>query len=278
MASQPEQPAPVPTPPVEPPAAKPTRNTTPHAVAFVSYPKLLFVWPVILAGLVFWPFAAPVHDPQPAPAQIAPTDTAPSPAAATRLEWLGWIYIWIVVIVVLTFGVDVDRNMALFWLVFVALMWVGGAYLQHVRNFTFFGDIYRWFGRLDVIYDRNFGLALSVILLVPYVLMLGWGYLNDRWRITHNEFEHFAFGKMDDSLGRGAKTVRTTYPDVFELLLGLAGTLIVYSASGTKELRRIPHVMFLPLVRKRLNKILEATAVTATLTEEEEEAEEETSA
>jgi len=38
---------------------------------------------------------------------------------------------------------------------------------------------------------------------------------------------------MNDSLGRGAKTIRSDFPDVFELLLGLAGTLIVYNASGT---------------------------------------------
>ena len=278
MASQPEQPAPPHPAPPQPPAVKPARNPTLHAVTFVSYPKLLFVWPVILAGFLFWPIAAPAPDVPAAAAQVAPAGPAPVPTAATRLEWLGWIYLWIVVIVVLTFGIDVDRNMALFWLVLAALVWVGGAYLQHVRNFTFLGDIYRWFGRLDVEYDRSLGLALSIILLVPYVLMLAWGHINDRWRITHNEFEHFSFGKMDDSLGRGAKTVRTTYPDVFELLLGLAGTLIVYSATGTKELRRIPHVMFLPFVRKRLNKILETTAVTAALLEEEEEGEEESPA
>ncbi len=275
MASQPEQPAPTPTSPAEAPPAKPTRHATPHAVAFVSYPKLLFIWPVILAGLLFWPLSPPAHATAAATSPAVVTDGERVAAAEARLEWIGWIYIWIVVVVVLTFGVDIDRNMALFWLVLVALMWVGGAYLQNVRNFTFFGDIYRWFGRLDVQYERGFGLALSIILLVPYVVMLGWGHINDRWRITHNEFEHYSVGKMDDSLGRGAKTVRTMYPDVFELLLGLAGTLIVFSASGTKELRRIPHVMFLPLVRKRLNKILEATAVSATLTEEEEEGEDE---
>jgi fatty acid desaturase len=101
--------------------------------------------------------------------------------------------------------------------------------------------------------------------------MLAWARINDKWRITHNEFEHYSFGKMDDSLGRGAKTIRTSFPDVFELVLGLAGTLIVYNATGTKELRRVPHVMLLPFVRRRLNRILERTAITAAAMEEEEE-------
>ena len=88
------------------------------------------------------------------------------------------------------------------------------------------------------------------------------------------EFEHHAFGKMDDSLGRGAKTIRTSYPDMLELILGLAGTLVVYSANGTKELRRIPHVIGLPMVRKRLNTILESTAITIDHFEDEEEEDE----
>jgi len=95
--------------------------------------------------------------------------------------------------------------------------------------------------------------------------------INDRWRITHNEFEHYSFGRTDESLGRGAKTIRTTFPDVLEFLLGLAGTLIVYNASGTRELRRIPHVMFLPLVRRRLNQVLESTQVTPSGAADEED-------
>ncbi len=140
-----------------------------------------------------------------------------------------------------------------------------------MKHFTLFGNIYNWFASLDVQYNRSLGFALSIILLVPYVLMLGWARLNDRWRITHNEFEHRAWGKSDDSLGRGAKTIRASYPDVFELLLGLAGTLTVYNANGTQELRRIPHVMFLPVVRKRLGRILETTSITVGQVEDEEE-------
>lgn len=269
-----------------------------HEVRFVTYPKLLFIWPLILAGLVFYPFGKP-HHPKSAvvaaydvamaaePAEAAPADeataSAPADAAPTkpadpfvarRLEVLGWIYVWVAALVLLTLGVNVDRNQAAFWLIFVGLIWVLGLWLQDSKGFTFFGDVYRWFAGLNVQYDRNLGLALSILMLLPYLLMIGWAYINNRWRITHNEFEHYSFGKMDDSLGRGAKSIRTAFPDVFELLLGLAGTLIVYNATGTKELRRIPHVMFLPFVRQRLNLILERTAITAAQMEEEEDDEE----
>lgn len=273
-----------------------------HEVAFVSYPKLLFIWPLILGGFVFYPFGGPHH---PISATVAAYEAAQvaesaeveaaeegtgdaeagdagkvaaapppkrvDPFVAGRLEVLGWIYIWIAVLVLLTISVDVGRNQAVFWVVLLLLVWVGGRYLADVQNFTLFGDVYRWFANLHVQYDRSFALALSIIMLVPYVVMLIYARLNDKWRITHNEFEHYSLGKMDDSLGRGAKTIRTAFPDVFELLLGLAGTLIVYNATGTKELRRIPHIMFLPFIRKRLNLILERTAITAAQMEEEED-------
>ncbi len=265
-----------------------------HQVLFTTYPKLLFTWPVIVAGILFFPLAYAL-EPADQPAEEAAATTAEAPPDAadaeealssagaeeqiTSREWwlgfLGWIYIWILILVILTLGVDIDRNQVAFWVIFVVAVWILGQWLQDVRGFTFFGDIYNWFESLRVQYDRSLGLALSVLLLVPFVVMLGWARINNRWRITHNEFEHYSFGKMDDSLGRGAKTIRTSFPDVFELLLGLAGTLIVYNATGTKELRRIPHVMFLPLVRKRLNLILERTAITTAQIEDSDEEDDE---
>ena len=57
--------------------------------------------------------------------------------------------------------------------------------------------------------------------------------------------------------------MRSTCPDLLELLLFGAGTLIIYSTTGRMELRRIHHVPFLPLLRRRIDRILEATRVTA---------------
>lgn len=219
-----------------------------HEVSFTSYPKLLFIWPVIVFGILFY-FLAPAMDP----------------------EALGWMYIAVLALVFLTLGVDVERNYAIFWLVLLAMMFFLGMWLKEWKQITIFGDIARMLDKLDVKYDRALGLAVSIVLAIPFSVMLGWSRLNDRWRITHNEFEHYALGRMDDSLGRGAKTIRTSYPDVLELVLGLAGTLTVYDARGKEPLRKIEHVMFLPFVRAKLNKILEQTAVTSTTSGEEEE-------
>lgn len=212
-----------------------------HSVSFVAYPKLLFIWPLILVGFVFW--------------------FIPDPAGSS--EALGWAYITVALIVVLTLGVDIDRNQAIFWFVLIGLFWFIGLWLRDAQNIPVLSWIVNAARSFGVKYDRGLGLGLSVVLVIPYTLMLLFAWINDRWRITHNEFEHYSFGRRDDSLGRGAKTIRSEYPDVLEMLLGAAGTLIVYNASGQQELRRIPHVLFLPWVRKRLNRVLETMAVSA---------------
>jgi len=232
------------------------------AVNFYSYPKLLFAWPLIAIGVIFWFIGG-------------------SDASAYTREVLGWIYILTALLVVLTIGVDIERNYAFVWLVIGLLFFFLGRWLADAKGITVFGDVYRFFDQREVRYDRGFGLSISVLLAVPYLVMLLWARIQHRWRITYNEFEHYSWGRADDSLARGAKRVRSSYPDLLELLLAGAGTLVVYSATGRSELRRIPHVPLLPLLRWRINKILETTQVTTAddsyqrSIEEEEAAQEE---
>jgi hypothetical protein len=233
------------------------------AVNFYSYSKLLFAWPLIAIGVLFWFIAG--DDP-----------------SAYMSEVLGWIYIFAVLIVILTIGVDIERNYAFVWLVIFAMFFFLGRWLQDAQQITVFGNIYEFFNSREVRYDRGLGLSLAVLLAVPYAVMLLWARIQHKWRITYNEFEHYSWGRADDSLARGAKRVRSSYPDLLELLLAGAGTLVVYSATGRSELRRIRHVPLLPLLRWRINKILETTQVTTTSDqayqrsiEEEEAAQEE---
>lgn len=229
-------------------------GNTIHEVRFTAYPKLLYIWPIILAGFLLYPLAGAAAD------------------GSTFEAVLGWVYIMIIAFVILTLGVDVDRNSAIFLVVLTVAVWLGAFVLENFKDVPILSWVHDFFvEQLNVKYDRGFGMALSVILLIPFTMMVIVARFNDRWRITHNEFEHYSFGKMDDSLGRGAKSIRASYPDVFELVLGMAGTLVVYNATGTQELRRINNVLFLPLVRKKLNKILETTSVTAAMIEEDDD-------
>ncbi|MEM6855462.1 MAG: hypothetical protein AAF593_13735 [Planctomycetota bacterium] len=227
----------------KPKPAKPKKVKPPITqVVFHTYPKLLFIWPLIAAGFLLYPTVA---------------------WWGMDAEVIGWIYLITIVIVVLTIGIDLERDHAVFWLVvFLALFFLGKWLAELSDTFTGIGDLYRILANRDVQYDPSFGLCLSLLLIPPYVTMWVYARLQHRWRITHNEFEHYSWGRADDSLARGAKRVRSTFPDLLELLLCGAGTLVVYSATGRTELRRIPHVPMIFLVRRRINKLLETTSVT----------------
>ena len=225
-----------------------------HEVVFYTYPKFLFCWPLILLGAVLF--------------LVARADWA-SP------EVLAWVYGVALIIVLVTLGFDVDRNYTIFWLVLIGGIWMLIMWLGDVKGVTVFRSIYRFFADLDPVYSPTLGLMVSIVLAVLYAIMWLHARVNSKWRITHNEFEHYQFGRMDDSLARGAKRVSTSYPDFFELVVALAGDLVIYDSVGRRELRRIQHVPMLPLVRRRINELLESTQVTAGEVEDEAEEQEE---
>ncbi len=224
-----------------------------HEVVFHTYPKLVFCWPLIAIGFLLWPLAAIDADP----------------------EILAWIWCCTLILVVLTIGVDINRNYAVFWTIVLIAFWLLVLWLDAI-GIGFFKYIHKFFADMDPQYSGSLGLLVSIPLLIAYIIMWVWTRINCRWRITHNEFEHYQFGRMDDSIARGAKRLRSSYPDFFELLILMAGDLIIYDAVGKKELRRIQHVPLLPLVKKKLNRLLEMTAVTADVLEDEQNGEIET--
>ncbi len=210
-------------------------------VVFYTYPKLIFAWLLILVGFLF-----AVLD----YFQLVPPNA------------LGWMYAFVVFFTVLTMGVDLGRNVTVFWTAIAGCLILGILYLRDVRGVVVFSKIYSWLKLLDMNHNSHIGLMVSIGLAIPFLLMLISTRLNSKWRVTRNEFEHHSFGRVDDSLGRGAKCVRSSYPDWLELFLCLAGDLKIFDASGTRLLRTIPHVPMLPFVRKKIDRLMESMMVT----------------
>ncbi len=209
-------------------------------VSWTAHPKSIFLWPLVLAGYLFW-FPA-------------------------NWGWnaggLGWAYILIAFFVILAVAVDLSRNYAIFAGVALALIIVGGWWLRDVKGITVLGDIYRAFARLNVRYDPPLGLALSILLSIVVVVGLAWAWGNNRYTMTHNEIVHHVFGRGDMSIGRGARVFRTNYPDVFERILCFAGTISIYDNTGRAQILRTEHVPFLSRKAKKMDKILETLQVT----------------
>ena len=225
-----------------------TRKDNRRRVVVHAYPPIIFVWPLILLGFLFVPLAHWGADP----------------------EVLAWIYICFLVAVVTTLGIDMNRNIIIFWLVVIALIWISIRYLVDAKHVTFFHDIAVWIVSLNPTWSPDFGLASSSLLLVLYVINLIKARLNDRWIFENNSIEHWSFGKNDDSIGRGAKVVSTTYPDILEMILLIAGTITVYNAQRNRTLVVIKGVPFLPFRTKKINQILEEVRVEDNADEEQE--------
>ena len=221
---------------------------SPQLVILRSYWKFVFTWPIIVLGYLFfffdkWGWASP--------------------------EALFWVWGILLIIVLVTIGVDLGRNMTVFWIVLITLFWVSIMYLKQVLGWTVFTSIHHYITSLGDKYPAKGALFISIVLTVIYLVMLVWVRLNQTWKFTNNEFEHFQFGRSDDSLSRGTKKVKVIYNDFFEFLLCLSGTIIISNSTGSRDLRVIENVPLAPLHWRKINRMLESTAVTATTEDDE---------
>ncbi|HNR35424.1 MAG TPA: hypothetical protein PKO36_09610 [Candidatus Hydrogenedentes bacterium] len=213
-----------------------------------SYPALVYVWPIILLGYLFW--------------------------ITDRFGWLSpkteaWIYVIVFVIVVLTMGVDVSRNMAVFWIAVIAAVWFFVLWLRGAKGFFLFDHIGHFFTHLQPGYSRDLGFLISLFLSVVYLIMIAAAHLNDKWVFSQNEIVHYAAFRGTTSLGRGAKGVSASYKDAFELALLFAGDIEVKSAQGNRVMARMKNVPFLWFRMRKIDRILESYAVTPGIGDEE---------
>ncbi len=235
----PETPAPAAAAPVSHPASRPVRAAS--ELRFGSYPLFTLFWPLLVAGEIC--------------------------ALVLRFkpEWdenVGWVYITVMLTCFIAVGFDVRRNLAIGWLLFIALCWVGGLYLSEARHIPVLSQMRRFLASLDARVTPGFLHATSLFVGLGLAGTLVNVFMNHRWRITHNELHSFRRGEGEDAITRGAKRISVEFPDVFELLLLGAGHVVVRDSKGKEEIKRIPRVPFLFFREQQLDAITEAWAVT----------------
>ncbi len=217
-------------------------------IVIYSYPPLIYIWPVIVLGFLFW-FTDKV-------AGMSPTVEA-------------WIYVITLVVVLLTMGIDVNRNMAVFWMVVIAALSFCVLWLREAKGLVVFDQIGHFFARLEPKYSPELGMITSIFLTVVYAIVVVSARINDKWVFTQNEIEHYAMFRGSSSLGRGAKGVSANYRDFFEMMVLLAGDVEVRTAQGNRVLARMKNVPFLTLKMRKIDRILASYAVTPGAADEE---------
>jgi hypothetical protein len=100
------------------------------------------------------------------------------------------------------------------------------------------------------------------MLSISYTIMLVHTRLNDRWRVTHNAFEHITMGSTDFRVQRAGHHTNCVLGDYLEALLGFgAGTLEIINMRG-EVVRRISNIPRLFWLAADINRIIERVAVT----------------
>ncbi|MEI6604395.1 MAG: hypothetical protein WCP35_03725 [Verrucomicrobiota bacterium] len=235
-----------PRPAAGPPAKATTgnRRPVPSQIVFYSYPKFLYTWPVIFLAVLL-------------------------PLLGINPQVEGWIFVISLLTVLMAMGFDLSRNLTISWGAAILASIFCLLWLKDAKHVVVFGQIGQHLSSKVPLISHDwlnlFGLFGGILYFIMFIDVR----INQRWRISHNEIEHFAMLSKDDSLGRGAKRFITSYPDFLELLLCGAGTIQIYSAQGGIQLRSIPNVPWLFFRSARISQILESTEVSASSGEED---------
>jgi hypothetical protein len=221
-------------------SAKNRPRKIPSEINFYSYPKLIFTWPLIVTAPLFtWLVQLGVYD-----------------------EPLGWVYLVVLALVLLTLSIDIERNHVFMLVLAGVALFFAGAWLADAKGIPVYGAVYRWLEDLDLGFYPTFANLLAVFLAVMHGLMFVGVRFNNKWRITHNEIEHRAWGRREKAYPRIGKTFRTTYPDWMEAALCLSGSLLISDSRGDHVVEQIDNIPFLPFLARKLDRILETWSVT----------------
>ena len=202
-------------------------------VYVASFPKIVFMWPTILALLVC------------AVVQMC--------IEAEISKALGWIFICVFSINWLIIAQDFPRLkfviLLLVLIVLALLLWV-----VDLKSVTLLEDIQEFLKGLNPgLTDHTY-----IIMFVILTLLFFWGMtapLVDHWRFENNEFVHFIrpFGR-DQSIPRLGHSVTLEVTDVFEFILCGAATIVIRRENDV--VARIENVPFAMRKMKAIDKII----------------------
>jgi hypothetical protein len=204
-----------------------------------AHSKALFVWPLVplafLTALLGEVFGA-------------------------HAEATSWLFFIGLALILTALVYDVGRASALIitlllLVLALALLWLGAS-----LNAPLFGALYGWLDGLDIQVNQGFVNLVAAFALLLLAVDLAGSRLVGRWILRPNEFESRSFGRRELSLARAGKSVTTSYDDLAELMLCLAGAIEIRDERGYL-VARIPHVPLLPLKTARLDRILESPVV-----------------
>jgi len=205
-----------------PPA--PSEGRVIKAVRFTAYPNFVVVWPVIVLGLLF----SLLHS-------VGPNEY---PERITSTAWLFSLFA-----VMIALGFDLDSSETAFIVMTLVLILLVLQLVAFEWQFPVFSWIAANLGMLEVRVSPNMMLVVSILLGVPYLLMLFFSRINNHWTVVPGKLIRTTFGKNEEEIPiNSTKTVNYHFYDMLMRWLCFgAGHLVVTTDKGE---RKIGHVLW----------------------------------
>jgi hypothetical protein len=247
----------------------------PHTIILRPWPKIIFLYPTMLAALVIglWQLVdqpSGKASPPAAPAPAAAADGAPgapaAPEAAPEQAPQGNTGAGLIFFVILAFNLLVIafefsriKSVAIFFLTLAVLFLL----LYLGQKFPVFDYIWKGISGLQISASTSFYIAFGGFLLIVYIgvfITTRWNY----WEVRHNEIVHHT-GFLGDIRRFPSPNLKMTkeITDVFEFLLLNSGRIILYPASE-KEAIVLDNILSVNKAEKAMKALLSAISVEVT--------------
>lgn len=209
-------------------------------VTFISYSKLVYLWPFIPFGLIVWLLES-------------------LGVSSTGLGWATVIAVYLSWVVLCE---DINFKGAVVVVLVIALFLALGVLSRIFLSVPYLSWIHHLFASLQVGFHSGLARGLAMLVAIGLIFyVVPRAFLVGRYEITSQEISHLRFMMGTVSHPRAGKKVRIEYPDLFELVVGLGGGQVtLYDPHGRKDLE-IPNVLFLKLFEDEIERILESVGV-----------------
>jgi hypothetical protein len=248
----------------------------PHTIILRPWPKIIFLYPAMLAALVvgLWQLVdrpSGAATPPPAvPAPAAPAgEAAPGAPAAPEAAPVpareepgntgaGLIFFMILAfnLLVIAFEFSRIKSVAIFFLTLAILFLL----LYLGQKFPVFSVLWDLISGLRISASTSFYLAFGCFLLIVYIgvfICTRWNY----WEVRHNEIVHHT-GFLGDIRRFPSPNLKMTkeITDVFEFLLLNSGRMILYPASE-KEAIVLDNILSVNKAERAMKTLLSSISV-----------------
>src|SRR3954447_13213837 len=83
--------------------------------------------------------------------------------------FFGWFYVWVILYFLVTLMYDFSARKLGLWVLIFALIWLAARYVELLKNIAVLSNLFDYFRSLEPELNPGFAMALSWLLLLPWI-------------------------------------------------------------------------------------------------------------